>query len=182
LVFGTAAGFGASIDLGALTPSQGFAIFGPDAGVNYSRPMVVSSAGDVNGDGLDDMIVGGPSGYNDSFVIYGTAAGFGSSLDLATLTPAQGFVIHGAGDPVSAAGDVNGDGFADLIVGAAGASGPGDTRPQAGDSFVIYGGDFTGGVTFAGTSGPDSLTGTTAAETFVGGQGDDTLAGGGGAD
>ncbi len=174
VVFGTAAGFGSSINLGALTPSQGFAIFGPDAGVNYSRPMVVSSAGDVNGDGLDDMIVGGPSGYNDSFVIYGTAAGFGSSLDLATLTPAQGFVIHGAGDPVSAAGDVNGDGFADLIVGAGGASG--------GDSFVIYGGDFTGSVTFAGTSGADSLAGTGKAETFVAGQGDDTLVGAGGAD
>jgi hypothetical protein len=45
----------------------------------------VSSAGDVNGDGFDDLIIagGGPGDY----VIFGTDAGFGASLDLAALTP-----------------------------------------------------------------------------------------------
>ena len=47
---------------------------------------------------------------------------------------------------------------------------------------MIFGGDFLGGVMFAGTAGADTLTGTAAAETFVGGQGNDTLIGSGGAD
>ena len=77
---------------------------------------------------------------------------------------------------------MNGDGFDDLIIGAAGGDGSGKTKPDAGESYVIFGGDFLGGVMFAGTSGNDTLTGTAVAETFVGGQGNDTLIGGGGAD
>ena len=61
----------------------------------------VSSAGDVNGDGFDDLIVGAPdageyesgakSYDGESYVIYGTNESFGASIDLATLTPAHGF-------------------------------------------------------------------------------------------
>ena len=47
---------------------------------------------------------------------------------------------------------------------------------------MIFGGDFLGGVMFAGTARRGQLTGTAAAETFVGGQGNDTLIGNGGAD
>ena len=83
---------------------------------------------------------------------------------------------------VSSAGDVNGDGFDDLIVGAPYADASGNFKSDAGESYVIFGGDFLGGVVFAGTAGADTLTGTAAAETFVGGQGNDTLIGNGGAD
>jgi hypothetical protein len=189
VVFGTAAGFGASLDLASLTPSQGFVIRG-EVGEGQFLPMPVSSAGDVNGDGFDDLIVGGPGGYGGgaSYVIFGTDAAFGVNLDLAELLPSQGFVIYGAsrgdfsGGSVSAAGDVNGDGFDDLIIGASGADSAGDERNLAGESYVIYGGDFTGAVVFAGTTDADFLTGTAGAENFVGGQGDDTLVGSGGAD
>jgi hypothetical protein len=195
VIFGTDAGFGASIDLATLTPSQGFVIYGADAG-DYSGRSV-SSAGDVNGDGFDDLIIGTLSGdaagnakpyAGESYVIFGTDAGFGTGIDLATLTPSQGFVIYGAdaadysGRSVSSAGDVNGDGFGDLIVGALGGDAGGNAKSAAGESYVIYGGDFTGSVVFAGTSDADTLTGTAAAENFVGGQGDDTLVDGGGAD
>ena len=104
-----------------------------------------------------------------------------------TLTAAQGFRIFGAdagdqsGCSVSSAGDLNGDGFDDLIVGAHTPTRPATPRPR-GESTVIFGRDFTGGVVFAGTAAADTFTGTAAAETFVGGQGDDTLIGNGGAD
>src|SRR5262249_58410404 len=105
----------------------------------------VSSAGDVNGDGFDDLIVGAPGGdgagnakydAGESYVIFGTDTGFGASVDLASLTATQGFVIYGvegtdyAGWSVSAAGDVNGDGFDDLIVGAPDADAAVNTRPD----------------------------------------------------
>ena len=57
MIFGKASGF-ADIDLATLTAAQGFRIFGADAG-DYSG-CSVSSAGDVNGDGFDDLIVGAP--------------------------------------------------------------------------------------------------------------------------
>jgi hypothetical protein len=136
----------------------------------------------VNGDGFDDLIIANRF-VGASYVIFGTDKAFGASIDLAALTPAQGVIIHVTHSDnhisVSSAGDVDGDGFDDLIIGA---YGPLDAKPSAGDSYIIYGGDFTGSVVFAGASGADSLTGTTTAETFVARQGDDTLVGGGGAD
>ena len=58
----------------------------------------------------------------------------------------------------------------------------GNLKADAGESYVIFGGDFLGAVTYAGTSGDDSFSGSAADEVFVGGQGNDTLDGGGGAD
>jgi Ca2+-binding RTX toxin-like protein len=86
---------------------------------------------------------------------------------------------------VSAAGDVNGDGFADLIVGAMYADPA--TGADAGRSYVIFGGQqFTTTVDFLGTAGNDTLNGssttTNLSETFAGGAGHDTIYGGGGAD
>ena len=88
----------------------------------------VASAGDVNGDGLADVIVGAPLAYpssaydaGSSYVIYGAASP--SNVDLASLG-SSGFRIDGAaagdlsGYSVASAGDVNGDGRADVIVGA----------------------------------------------------------------
>src|SRR5262249_30207461 len=65
------------------------------------------------------------TGAGDSYLVFGTASGFAAEIDLAAVAAgAGGFVLHGqdAGDnsgrSVSSAGDVNGDGFADLINGA----------------------------------------------------------------
>ena len=72
------------------------------------------------------------------------------------------------------ASDVNGDGFGDLIVGTGGA------HEFAGDSYVVFGGDFAGYVTHFRSAAADLLTGTAGDEVMVGGLGADTLDGGAG--
>jgi hypothetical protein len=133
-----------NVDLGNLG-GRGFGIEGIDAGDRSGSS--VSGAGDVNGDGLADLIVGAPvadpsgrSNAGESYVVFGKANS--SPIDLAALG-AGGFLINGidAGDysgfSVSAAGDVNGDGLADLIVGA-GSADPGGIS-AAGESYVVFG-------------------------------------------
>ncbi|MEL7450128.1 MAG: dockerin type I domain-containing protein, partial [Pseudomonadota bacterium] len=106
----------------------------------------VSGAGDINGDGFDDVLIGADRAEQDLekqgevYVIYGTDQGFAAIVDPAALDGNAGFVVRGAeegdaaGTSVQAAGDVNGDGMADIIIGAVG-SGP-DDRGQA---FVVFG-------------------------------------------
>src|SRR5207253_1846649 len=99
------------------------------AAADYSG-FSVASAGDVNGDGFADLIVGirtadprSSTYVGASYVVFGKASGFAASIDLSSLDGSTGFKVSGvAGDDygqwsVASAGDVNGDGFADLIIG-----------------------------------------------------------------
>ena len=99
VVFGRTGGFSVSIDLGALNGSNGFQILGADTD-DYSGRSV-SSAGDVNGDGFDDVIVGslsgdpgGRSNAGESYVIYGKASSFAASIDHAAINGVNGFRIE----------------------------------------------------------------------------------------
>ena len=74
----------------------------------------MNSAGDVNGDGIADLIVGDSASY----VVFGHASGFAANINLGSLDGSTGFSLSGAGNSVASAGDVNGDGFADVIVGS----------------------------------------------------------------
>jgi hypothetical protein len=192
VVFGKATGFAATVDFAALNGSDGFVVTGGAA--NDFAGFSVSSAGDVNGDGTDDLLLGAnrasPGGLNsagEAYLIYGKTDGFVASLDLSTLNPADGFRITGgaagdlAGAAVSGAGDVNGDGFDDLMVGANGATTPGGAA--SGAAYFVFGADFTGtAVDFLGGAGADVLTGTAAAESFVAGVGNDVVTLGGNGD
>ena len=186
--------FPANIDLSPLDGSNGFKLSG--AAANDQSGRSVASAGDVNGDGFADLIVGalGPTRtaasparatwcsarpralppistcpprrhhrlqaqrrgggrrerhlgrlgrrrqrrrlrrrdrrrvYARHYVVFGKASGFAANIDLSSLDGSTGFRLAGAGQAVASAGDVNGDGFADLIVGCRGAA-----------SYVVFG-------------------------------------------
>lgn len=121
VIFGGADGFPAGLTVDMLDGSNGFRL---DPDVNRT----VAAAGDVNGDGIDDFIVGNPNakphGHIDggmAYVVFGKAGGFDASLDLEGLDGSDGFVLRGAtltrlGEEVTGAGDVNGDGFDDVLV------------------------------------------------------------------
>lgn len=83
----------------------------------------VAAAGDVNGDGFDDVIIGanryGANSEGAAFVFHGSENGvIGNTLQLANATITSDQVTASLGFSVAAAGDVNGDGFGDVIVGA----------------------------------------------------------------
>jgi Ca2+-binding RTX toxin-like protein len=206
LVFGKASGFAANIDLSTLDGTTGFRLSG--AKYDYSGRSV-ASAGDVNGDGFADLIVGAPlADANGSltgagYVVFGKASGFAASIDLSSLDVSSGFKLSGAaagdwtGRSAASAGDVNGDGFADLIVGGYRADPHGN---YSGASYVVFGklpdtavnrvgtdtaqtilgGDFND--TLSGLGGDDTLRGNGGNDSLDGGAGDDTIIGGAGSD
>ena len=116
----------------------------------------VSDAGDVNGDGIGDLLIGaygadpnGQSGAGESYVVFGRTTGFPPVFQLQSLSPvaggngSAGFIIEGAmphdvtGWSVSGAGDVNRDGVGDLLIGGYGVD-PGG-RTSAGASYLLFG-------------------------------------------
>jgi hypothetical protein len=113
----------------------------------------VSRAGDVNNDGYDDVIIGtgtNATGISAAYVVYGNSAGTPVSLPAGTIAESAGFKIGATGvganqlgRTVSSAGDFNGDGFADLLVGAIGNSTPGNA------TYVVYGGSTNAGLELA---------------------------------
>jgi Ca2+-binding RTX toxin-like protein len=176
-----------SVDLASLNGTNGFRLDGIDA--NDRSGISVSSAGDVNGDGFDDLIIGAFNANADageSYVVFGKSGGFASTIELSSLNGMTGFRLDGidasdrSGRSVSSAGDVNGDGFDDLIIGAE------FTNGSAGESYVVFGGIFTGGVeTQVGDDMANTLTANQGAgdiDILIGAQNNDTLISDGGAD
>ena len=133
-------------------------IYGADAG-DYLADRFSLASGDFNGDGLADVLVGAPladgpdnqrDGAGEAYVIFGRPSP-ATAIDLAKQ-PADVTLLGGAeGDNFGftvAAGDVNGDGVDDVLVGARFASRPG--RLSAGAAYAVLGGpDLTGTIDVA---------------------------------
>ena len=146
VVYGGATGADLTLDRSTLDGSNGFTLTGIANGDTLG--FSVSSAGDVNGDGYDDLIIGAEGAGSEAgatYVVYGGASAPGTDgvLDLGALDGTNGFILTGidagdsSGTSVSSAGDVNGDGYGDLIIGAFAADPNGDS---SGETYVIYGG------------------------------------------
>jgi hypothetical protein len=101
--------------------------------------FAVAGAGDVNGDGYSDVIVGAPdydNGQADegrAYLYHGSAAGLGTSANWTTESNQAGAQY---GWSVAAAGDVNGDGYSDVVVGAPYFDGG---QTDEGKAFVYHG-------------------------------------------
>jgi hypothetical protein len=144
----TAANVGtAYVYLGSARGLHGFP--GPDSvtrsgQVASSYGNSVARAGDVNGDGFDDVVVGaylfdaGQDNEGAAFVFHGGPNGIPTGDPSAAATFLQGDqAVAQFGYSVAGAGDVNGDGFADIVVGAY-AYDAGQT--DEGAAFVYHGG------------------------------------------
>ena len=148
IVFGSKERFHSSLKLSELNSSNGFTINGINEGDSFGTS--VSFAGDINADGIDDLVISargaapnGKDSAGESYVIFGSKEGFGSSLELSELDGSNGFAINGInqydvlGDSLSNAGDINADGIDDLVISARGADPNG--KDSVGESYIIFG-------------------------------------------
>jgi hypothetical protein len=150
---------------------------------SFSNEWSASLVGDVNGDGLADVLVSEP--YHGAILVWGKATPGPVNLDdLLAGDHSLGVVVSGpssdwlANAMAVSAGDMNGDGVQDFVI-----------------SDSIYGGSlcFVSGASLLdaagpsasrqlGTSGDDTLSGTSASDALIGGAGNDVIDGQGGAD
>jgi len=162
VMFGTTTSPGTSVALSSLDGNTGFRVTGIE-NLNYLG-VSVATAGDINGDGLDDLLIGtreSTTYAGESFVIFGKSTAFSASIDLETLPATEGFELTGgvfndygehAGSAVSSAGDINGDGFDDLLIGAYYYSQAGYYGQKFGRAYVVFGQSNSFGTNFDLTS------------------------------
>ena len=144
-------GSSGTVDLSTLDGSNGFSIHGKFAGDEFGRAL--SSAGDFNNDGIKDIAIGAlyadTNGDNSgaSYVIYGTSTiGRGGVFDLNSLDGSNGFEIRGvqsgdqSGSAISSAGDINHDGYDDIMVKSFRPGTKNINDLYAGVVYFIYGG------------------------------------------
>ena len=131
-----------ALNVADINGTNGFRING--ANLYGAAGRSISSAGDINGDGIDDILLGSPYAVSigATYVVFGNADGFAADISLSDLNGRNGFRIANflqeqyIGSAVSSAGDINGDGFDDILIGATGGSRNGG---NSGTTYVVFG-------------------------------------------
>jgi Ca2+-binding RTX toxin-like protein len=152
VVFGKKSGFDTRVNLFNLNGSNGFILDGQDA--NDSLGSALSNVGDINGDKIDDLVIGAANAGNilnsefangdsdqrgEVYLVFGSKSGFNSRFSVKERLTISGTGLEdNLGTAVSSAGDLNGDGINDLILGAANASTSGEYT-QEGQAYVLFG-------------------------------------------
>lgn len=167
----------------------GFVIHNDASNIDHSDLQVIlgsiGGAGDLNGDGFDDIIIGDPFAENNKgrvYAVYGRAGTEPVYLD-SIIETSQGFYSEGNGGEqlgqfIAGAGDINGDGIKDIQFGTPSANK--NNQENTGAIYVLNGDGKL--VTLWGTDGNDTITGTASADNIATGTGDDVIRTNGGTD
>ncbi|MFC5046848.1 HYR domain-containing protein [Aquimarina hainanensis] len=145
VIFGKNTSFSSSFNLSSLNGTNGFSILGKP--ISASLGTTIQEAGDINNDGITDLIVSAPqteidgnSSVGEVHIIFGKNTGFNSQFLINNLNGINGMTIIGEkrydnlGGAAAPAGDFNNDGIDDIIIGSIRAS-----RSLSGGAYVVFG-------------------------------------------
>ncbi len=118
VIFGSNHKWPVFMNITNLNGVNGFAVNGIHS--NDTSGYSVSIIDDVNGDNVDDVLIGAPhedGSMGQSYVVFGGSHKWPAVINLTGLNGNNGFAMNGQGFSVSSAGDVNADGIADILIG-----------------------------------------------------------------